>query len=174
MHLSWYLTPIVFRLQYLNYISLVKGRYNIPFLIHSAVNFQLMITVKVISMMKRGNSHMADVSGARVTFPWLTSDWSHSCGGQLHMSYIPLYTVGTCFFFLNIYSFLREREGGRETESEWAWAGEGQRERDRGSKTGSAGTAVSPAWGLNSQTMRSWPEPKSDTQPTEPPCQHLF
>ena len=24
-------------------------------------------------------------------------------------------------------------------------------------------------WGLNSQTMRSWPEPNSDAQPTEPP-----
>ena len=30
-------------------------------------------------------------------------------------------------------------------------------------------TAVSPMWGLNSWTSRSWPEPKSDIQPTEPP-----
>ena len=30
-------------------------------------------------------------------------------------------------------------------------------------------TAVSPAPGSNSQTIRSWPEPKSDAQRTEPP-----
>lgn len=29
-HLSWYMTPMVFRLQYLNYISLVKRRYTVP------------------------------------------------------------------------------------------------------------------------------------------------
>ena len=45
-----------------------------------------------------------------------------------------------------------------------AWVGEGKRERegDRGSEVDSALTADSPMWGLNSQTMRSWPELKSD------------
>ena len=30
-------------------------------------------------------------------------------------------------------------------------------------------SAQSPTWGSNSQTARSWPEPKSDAQPTGPP-----
>ena len=34
---------------------------------------------------------------------------------------------------------------------------------------GSVQTAQSLTWGSNPGTMRSWPEPKSDTQPTEPP-----
>ena len=46
------------------------------------------------------------------------------------MSYIPLYTVGTCFFFLNIYSFLRERE--REGERQRVSEREQVRGRERG------------------------------------------
>ena len=34
---------------------------------------------------------------------------------------------------------------------------------------GSELSAQSPTRGWNSQTVRSWPEPKSDAQPTEPP-----
>ena len=34
---------------------------------------------------------------------------------------------------------------------------------------GSELSAQSPTRGSNSRTVRSWPEPKSDTQPTEPP-----
>ena len=34
---------------------------------------------------------------------------------------------------------------------------------------GSKLSAQSPTWGSNSPTVRSWPEPKSEAQPTEPP-----
>ena len=52
------------------------------------------------------------------------------------------------FFFKCL--FLRERE--RETEREQA--GEGQREGNRGSEAGSALTAASLMWDLNSQTAK--------------------
>ena len=48
-------------------------------------------------------------------------------------------------------------------------AGEGQREGDTEWEAGSELSAQSPTWGSNSRTARSWPELKSDTQPTEPP-----
>lgn len=44
----------MFGLQYLNYISLVKGRCNRPFLIHTAVNFQLMSTGRSYPWWKEG------------------------------------------------------------------------------------------------------------------------
>ena len=53
-----------------------------------------------------------------------------------------------------------------------AWVEEGQRESgDTQSEAGSRLRAVStePMWGSNPQTARSWPEPKPDAQPTEPP-----
>ena len=56
-----------------------------------------------------------------------------------------------CLFLIFIFERQRERE----------W-GEGQREGHRGSKVGSTLTAENLMWGLNSRTMRSWPEPKSD------------
>ena len=59
-----------------------------------------------------------------------------------------------------------ERDGDR------VWAGEGQREREtqnRKQAPGSELPAQSPTWGSNLQAVRSWPEPKSDTLPTEPP-----
>ena len=62
------------------------------------------------------------------------------------------------FFFFFIFFYFWE-----------STAGEGQRERERGSEVGSARTAVSLIWGLNSETVRRWPEPKSDAQSTEPP-----
>ena len=49
---------------------------------------------------------------------------------------------------------------------------EGQRERETQNLNhtpGSKLSAQSPTWGLNSQTVRSRPEPKSGAQPTEPP-----
>ena len=46
--------------------------------------------------------------------------------------------------------------------SEHTRAGRTEREGDRGSEGGFALTAVSPAGGSNSQTMRSRPEPKLD------------
>ena len=54
-------------------------------------------------------------------------------------------------------------------ERERMQAGEGEREGDRVPQAGSALESVSPMWGLNPRTSRSWPEPKSDTEPTEPP-----
>ena len=61
------------------------------------------------------------------------------------------------------YLFLRERE--REYE-QWR-----NREGDTESEAGSRlwASAQSPTRGSNPQTARSWPEPNSDTQPTEPP-----
>ena len=56
--------------------------------------------------------------------------------------------------------------------------GEGRTERKtqnlkRG--PGSELSAQSQTWASNSQNMRSWPEPKSDSQPTEPPrCPSSF
>ena len=66
-------------------------------------------------------------------------------------------------YFLNVYLFLRERERARERAHVHTWAEEGQREGDRGSQVGSALTAESLMWGVNSWTMRSWPQPKLDT-----------
>ena len=70
------------------------------------------------------------------------------------------------FFFFNVYLFLTERERDR------AWVGEGQRERETQNPKpapGSELSAQSPTRGSNPQTVRSWPEPQSDAQPTEPP-----
>ena len=66
-------------------------------------------------------------------------------------------------FYFKKCLFLREREGE-------SMSGRGaEREGDRGSEEGSRLTAVSPMWGLNSQTVRSWPKLKLDAQPTGPP-----
>ena len=68
------------------------------------------------------------------------------------------------YFFKHLFIF--------ETERDRAWAGEGQREREtQNSKQtpGSELSAQSPMWGSNPRTARSWPEPKSAAQPTEPP-----
>ena len=53
-----------------------------------------------------------------------------------------------------------------EREHKQGWGTE--REGDRGSTAGLVLTAENPMQGLNSRTMRSWPELKSDTKPTEP------
>ena len=51
----------------------------------------------------------------------------------------------------------------------WAWEGPRDREiQNLKQVPGSELSARSLSWGLNSQTERSWPEPKSDAQPTEP------
>ena len=72
-------------------------------------------------------------------------------------------------FFLCLFIF--------ETERDTAWTGEGQREREtqnRKQAPGSEPSAQSPTRGSNSRTARSWPEPKSDAQPTEPPRRPYF
>ena len=51
-------------------------------------------------------------------------------------------------------------------------AGEGHRERETQKLQQAPGSELSvqsPTWGSNSQTVQSWPEPKSVTQQTEPP-----
>ena len=70
-------------------------------------------------------------------------------------------------FFLNVYFWDRDR----------ALVGEGQRERETQMQKQAPGSEVSvqsPRQGSNSQTMRSWPEPKSVAQPTEPPRHPYF
>ena len=69
-------------------------------------------------------------------------------------------------FCFTVYFWERERQRDRE------WAGEGQTERETQNPKqapGSELSAQSPTRGSNSQTARSWPESKSDTQPNEPP-----
>ena len=69
------------------------------------------------------------------------------------------------FNFLNVFIFERERETQHRQ-------GKGQRERETRSlkqAPGSELSAQSPTRGWNSQTTRSWPEPKWDAQQTEPP-----
>ena len=61
-------------------------------------------------------------------------------------------------YFFNVFIYFGE-----------STAGERQREGDRWSKAGTVLTAASPMQGSDSQTMTSWPEPKSDAQLTEPP-----
>ena len=63
-----------------------------------------------------------------------------------------------------MFTFERDRDRMR--------VGEGQRERETQKQKqapGSELSARSPTRVSNSRAMRSWPEPKSDTQPTEPP-----
>ena len=74
-------------------------------------------------------------------------------------------------FIFYIYLFIFERQ--RERERDRAQAGIG-RERERETQNpkqapGSEPSAQSPTRGSNSQTVRSWPEPKSGAQLTEPP-----
>ena len=96
---------------------------------------------------------------------WKLDVWNSQCG-TLEISFSP-YPRVCCFLFLIFLTFIYfwETERGR------VWAGEGQRERETQNSKQAAGSelsAQSPTWGPNSQIVRSWPEPKSDTQPTEP------
>ena len=72
------------------------------------------------------------------------------------------------YFVFNVYLFLRDRE----------WAGEEQRERETQNPKqvpGSELSAQSPSWGSNPQTVRSWPEPKSDlNRLSHPGAPNLF
>ena len=71
------------------------------------------------------------------------------------------------FFLFNVYLFLRETE----TECEWVRGRERgiHRIRSRLQAPGSEPSAQSPTRGSNPPALRSWPEPKSDPQPTESP-----
>ena len=68
----------------------------------------------------------------------------------------------SCFFYVCL--FLRERERERERVCVCVCTSRGgaERERDRGYKAGSALSAQSLVQSWNSQTVRSWPELKSD------------
>ena len=68
------------------------------------------------------------------------------------------------FFFLTFIYYW-------EAERHRAWAGEGPRDgetQNLNRAPGSELSAQSPTWSPNSQTARSWPEPKSAAPPTEP------
>ena len=87
---------------------------------------------------------------------------SEKLRGILHLglpsflpSFLPL-PPSLSLSFLIIYLFLRER-----TCCVHRWVREGQREGETDSQAGSTLPAQSPTWGSNSQTVRSWPEPKS-------------
>ena len=61
-------------------------------------------------------------------------------------------------------------------ERDRVWTGQGQRERETQNSKQASGSELSvqsPTRGSNTQTVRSWPEPKSDAQPTEPPRRPL-
>ena len=66
--------------------------------------------------------------------------------------------------FLMFILFLRQRD----TEHKRGW-GRGRDTENPKQAPGSKLSAQSPTEGSNSSTSRLWPEPKSDTQPTEPP-----
>ena len=91
---------------------------------------------------------------------------------ELHSySFIPWSMLYACMFIKKFFlMFIFERE----KESACTCASGGGAERERKTQTpkqapGSEPSAQSPTQGSNSQTMRSWPEPKPDAQPTEPP-----
>ena len=67
--------------------------------------------------------------------------------------------------FFNIYSFLRDRE--RQSVNRARADREGDTESEAGSRL--RAVAQSPTWGLNSWTVKPWPELKSGAQLTEPP-----
>ena len=67
-------------------------------------------------------------------------------------------------YFLNVYLFIFERKRGG-TCVRVSMQGRAEREREGESQAGSALSAQSQMWGLNSQTVRSWPEPKSSVGP---------
>ena len=65
-----------------------------------------------------------------------------------------------------------------EAERDRAWVGEEQRERETQNPKQAPDSELSaqrPMRGSNSWTVRSWPGPKSDASPTEPPrCPYIF
>ena len=70
------------------------------------------------------------------------------------------------------YFWETERERERERGRDKAWVEEGKRERETQNVKQALGSellAQSLTQGSNSGTLRSWPESKLDTQPTEPP-----
>ena len=92
--------------------------------------------------------------------------YSHQCKSSLKYYPFLVWVAGSSVrrFFFNIYLFLRQRE----TEHEWERVGKRETQNLK-QAPGSERSAQSPTRGLNSRSVRSWPEPKSATQLTEPP-----
>ena len=63
-------------------------------------------------------------------------------------------------FFLSLFMYF---ESKRERECVHT-RGEGQKEEETESQAGSLPSVQSPRWGSNSQTVRSWPEPRSSIE----------
>ena len=82
------------------------------------------------------------------------------------------------FLFIHFIMFIYFWKKERERERERAWVEEGQRDRERQNLRQAPGfelLAQSLTWCSNSQTLKSWPELKLDTQLTEPPrCPYSF
>ena len=95
------------------------------------------------------------IHSLKIVVLFITSCWEKSSG---------------CIFFLKFtYLFLRERE-------HMSWRG-AEREGYTESEAGSRQSVQSPTQGSNPGTAKSWPEPKSDAQPTEPsrhPSKYIF
>ena len=88
--------------------------------------------------------------------------WNHAL--QKNNQIFPSLSLSLSLF-LNIFILLFERQ--RQSTSR----GGAERQGDTESEAGSSSELLvqSPVQGLNAWTLRSWPEPNSDTQPTEPP-----
>ena len=140
-----------------------------------AVN--LYITTSYYS--RRRVLHQEDIRKSHSTMVMSKSAWV-GCLGLTHgselLSYVgkslilPVPLSPHLFFFFSHF-FIFETE--RETEHEQG----GRREREtqnRKQAPGSELSAQSPTRGSNSQTVRSWPEPKSDAQPAKPPRRPLL
>ena len=85
-------------------------------------------------------------------------------GSIIHYWWLAILFFKKNFFFQRLFIF--------ETERDREWTGEGQRERETQNPKqalGSELSAQSLMRVLNSWTVRSWPESKSATQPTQPP-----
>ena len=96
---------------------------------------------------------------------WTHEPWDHDLSWSWMLNWLSEAGIPSPVIFLNVFIYFWERE----RQHEW---GERQRERDTQNPKqapGSELSAQSLMWASNSQTMRSWPELKSDTQPTEPP-----
>ena len=94
---------------------------------------------------------------------WTQFSFRQQCAGISFGPYTPKLHVRKYYFFKCLL-VLRERQsmnkGGAESERET---------QNPKRAPGSERSAQSPSRGSNSRTVRSRPEPKSDTQPTEPP-----
>ena len=95
--------------------------------------------------------------------PFLRHNWyAKNC---IHFKVYPLVSFETVFCFNDALFFW-------ETDKAWGGGGGEVRERWRyriWSRPQAPSSAQSQIWGLNSWSARSWPEPKLDTSPTEPP-----